>query len=666
MVDNQFVPKSKLEKVIMNSLKIRFTEQILLEAFSKGKIRGTVHTCIGQEIVATTICHFLNLGSDWVLGNHRSHGHFIACGGEPRELFLEVLGSELGVSAGMGGSQHLQKSTFMTNGIQGSLVPVAAGIAMGLHDENSIVAIFLGDGTLGEGSFWEALHSISSLKLPVLLVCEDNDIAQSTLTSSTFSGSLEKRINGFGLNYTHINSREPERCLEIAEEIIQRVRVTREPQFLHFKTYRMMAHSKGDDNRSVETLEQIKRLDPINIIMSNPDYSEIVSSINDYVSREFESAEMSLKKSNLHTESNLARSKTEQQSPTRSPFLRDATSDTTTRVHVNQALFEMFNSNSDVMMLGEDIEWISKGTVKPYGGAFKISGELSHNFPGRVLNTAISESFIVGAGTGRALTGKPTIVEIMFSDFLTLCFDQILQNTSKFTWMYGRKNDIPITIRTAGGGGFGYGATHSQSLEKFFLGIPGLDLISYNPWLDYGVILRDSIANSLPTLLVENKRDYNVKLSNFYSKKYSIVEISQANYVFKRVINKPKSPSEITFITYGGMISKCFEVQDLLNEKHSINTSVIGIGKLNSLRASTLSADLADAIIFVEEGVLFSGFHAELLAQMAETGISNRKYCIRIGGTGKIGSSQKSEDDAIPSALQIYQTAIKFIHGRSN
>ncbi|MFV0276921.1 MAG: hypothetical protein ACK5HY_07025, partial [Parahaliea sp.] len=137
---------------------------------------------------------------------------------------------------------------------------------------------------------------------------------------------------------------------------------------------------------------------------------------------------------------------------------------------INRALGDWMSADPDVVLLGEDIR-------SPYGGAFKVTRGLSFAHPDRVLNTPISEAAIVGIGNGLALGGKRPVVEIMFGDFLTLCFDQILNHAAKFRGMYNRQVENPLVVRTPMGGGRGYGPTHSQNLEKHFAGVPGLRVL---------------------------------------------------------------------------------------------------------------------------------------------------------------------------------------------
>ena len=146
---------------------------------------------------------------------------------------------------------------------------------------------------------------------------------------------------------------------------------------------------------------------------------------------------------------------------------------------LNKSLKRLMRDSEDVYLLGEDI-------VDPYGGAFKVTKGLSTLYPKKVISTPISEAAMAGVGTGLAMKGLRPIVEIMFGDFIALCADQIVNGATKFSWMYGDKFDVPLTIRTPMGGGRGYGATHSQTLETLFMGVPGINIIGPSIYHDAG------------------------------------------------------------------------------------------------------------------------------------------------------------------------------------
>lgn len=134
---------------------------------------------------------------------------------------------------------------------------------------------------------------------------------------------------------------------------------------------------------------------------------------------------------------------------------------------LNAALHGCLEADDSVVVLGEDI-------LDPYGGAFKVTRGLSSAFPDRVVTTPVSEAGIVGLANGMALRGLRPVVEVMFGDFTTLVADQLINHAAKFAAMYGHRVSVPLVVRTPMGGRRGYGPTHSQTLEKLFLGVPGL------------------------------------------------------------------------------------------------------------------------------------------------------------------------------------------------
>ena len=142
---------------------------------------------------------------------------------------------------------------------------------------------------------------------------------------------------------------------------------------------------------------------------------------------------------------------------------------------------------------------------KDYGGAFKASKGLSKKFPGRIVNTPISEAAIVGFSIGRSFAGLPTIVEIMFGDFLTLTIDQIIQHASKIPTMFGKKIDIPMILRTPMGGRRGYGPTHSQSIEKLIVGLPNINVVVMNHFIDPSILYNNALESKKFNIIIENK-----------------------------------------------------------------------------------------------------------------------------------------------------------------
>ena len=168
---------------------------------------------------------------------------------------------------------------------------------------------------------------------------------------------------------------------------------------------------------------------------------------------------------------------------------------------INSALTEAFESRDDVYLLGEDV-------LDPYGGAFKVTQGLSTKLPERVITTPVSEGAISGVAAGMALRGWRPILEIMFGDFIALGFDQTVNGIAKFRAMFDDQVRVPLVVRTPMGGRRGYGPTHSQTLEKVLLGVPGIKVVAPSECHDIGALLHAAIADDDPVFFIENKLMY--------------------------------------------------------------------------------------------------------------------------------------------------------------
>lgn len=221
--------------------KIREFEIKVLEDFKKGIIKGTIHCCIGQEYEEVKIIEQLIEG-DVVTSNHRGHGHYLAFTKDFDGLYNELCGLETGVNGGKSLSQHLHSKNFYSTGIQGGMIPVACGIALGmkLKQSSNMVVCFIGDGTLGQGVLYESLNIASLWKLPICFVIENNQYAMSTSIKNNIQGSIEKRFLSFGLNKS---------ALIIRSNL---------PSFRVINTYRFCGHS-GNDNRNYRSIEEEKK-----------------------------------------------------------------------------------------------------------------------------------------------------------------------------------------------------------------------------------------------------------------------------------------------------------------------------------------------------------------------------------------------------------------------
>jgi pyruvate/2-oxoglutarate/acetoin dehydrogenase E1 component len=205
--------------------------------------------------------------------------------------------------------------------------------------------------------------------------------------------------------------------------------------------------------------------------------------------------------------------------------------------------------DSNAVVLGEDI-------LDPYGGAFKVTKGLSTNFPDRVFTTPISEASIAGLAVGMALRGMRPIAEFMFGDFITLAADQIVNHAAKYIGMYSDQIKLSLVLRTPVGGGRGYGPTHSQSLEKMFLGLPMFHILAPSHFVHPGEILAHAISTGYPTLYLENKLLYPevLKLEQQDGAIHRTVYLDEHNYPVVALSNFPDNrKADIAVITYGGI-----------------------------------------------------------------------------------------------------------------
>jgi TPP-dependent pyruvate/acetoin dehydrogenase alpha subunit len=246
---------------------IRRFEETLLDLFSLGKLVGTTHTYIGQEANAVGLIDHLDPEVDTIFSNHRCHGHYLAFTDDAFGLLCEVMGKAPGVCGGKGGSQHLCKGNFYSNGVLGSIVPVATGIGLAEKRKRTgaVSTVFLGDGTLGEGVTYESLNIASLWQLPVLFVVENNHYAQSTPVELELAGSIGARGAAFGVEVDELDTTDVEAIHETAGRAIARIRETGAPFFLVLNTYRFSPHSKSDDQRDPAEIEERRTRDPLSV-----------------------------------------------------------------------------------------------------------------------------------------------------------------------------------------------------------------------------------------------------------------------------------------------------------------------------------------------------------------------------------------------------------------
>lgn len=607
-----------LDRIYKRAVLIRSTESRLLELFSQGRLFGTVHTSIGQELSASIAAEFLS-DNDYVFSNHRCHGHFIALTDRVEDLIAEIMGKETGVCGGWGGSQHLCSGRFFSNGIQGGFVPITAGLAISqkLKGTRDIACCFIGEGTLGEGAVYETANLMSKWKLPMLIVIENNRFSQSTPQEKTIAGEILDRFRALDISCYDADTWEPGKLYEVFGEAVSYIRGGNGPAVLRIQTDRLMAHSKGDDNRPKELIEQYYSRDVLTKLKTGEadKYAAWEAEAKERIDRAVEAAEAAKLPVTPVFEPDCVRELN---------WHRSGYED---KRRINEIIRDCFSLNMEkddrIVMLGEDI-------CDPYGGAFKVTKGLSDKFPDRVFGTTISEYSIAGIGNGLSLAGKLPVCEIMFGDFMTFTLDQILNHASKFPYMYDHQVINPIIIRTPMGGGRGYGPTHSQSLEKHFLGIPQTLAISLNARVNPADIY-DTLFKTLkqPAIVFENKKMYSGRLKGDAAEGFN-AELSDEEFPTVRI--RPDADAELTLLCYGGMLEAAEEAQIRIFDELDMVAEVICPTKLYPFDISALlqSVAVSRRLIVIEEGHAFAGWGGEIISRITETAPGLIKYVRRI------------------------------------
>ena len=631
---------------------IRKFEENLLGLFGENKLFGTTHTCIGQEAIAVGVMQSIGQG-DIVFSNHRCHGHFIAYSHKPELLLREIMGKQNSLCDGRGGSQHIHYKNFYTNGVQGGIVPNAVGAALTekRNQSGNISIVFIGDGTLGQGVVYEAMNIAKLWGIPILFVVENNGYAMSTSTEDAVSGSISGRASAFGINSSEVDGNDVNAVSKATKQAVDYIRENMDPYMLICNTYRLAAHSKGDDCRPQEEILEHKKNDPIIIAGKEIDLERkdrISSLVQDFIFSITEEAEK------------------EEYAALSQPEKADLPRVDMTPVekqkryldYISIALKEAMENN-DAILMGEDVR-------DPYGGAFKITKGLSTEYSSQVYNTPISEAAITGIAVGAALNGTKVIAEIMFGDFITLCIDQLLNHASKYGWLYREGKTIPIVLRTPMGGRRGYGPTHSQSLEKYVVGMPDVNVVVlsalHNPVYAYRRIL----AQNNPTVVIENKKMYtgqlleideNGMIEDFFVKKTD-------HYLMPTYLLSYNADfsNDITLITYGGMLSDCLEAAKTLMVEDEIVVNIIVLGQLSETPVKDIKSlcTQKDKVLFVEEGTFSYGIGAEIISTLAESEIGS-KFGRIAAPDSPIPNSLLQEKDLLPGVNSIIEKVRSFV-----
>ncbi len=330
---------------------------------------------------------------------------------------------------------------------------------------------------------------------------------------------------------------------------------------------------------------------------------------------------------------------------------------TTVRESLNEALVACLQESPEVYFLGEDI-------LDPYGGAFKVANGLSTQFSDRVITTPVSEAGIVGVGIGMALRGLRPVVEIMFGDFIILAADQLINHAAKIRWMSGEATRLPLVVRTPMGGGRGYGPTHSQSLEKHFLGAAGLRVVAVSSLDDPGALLCNAVLeDDDPVLFVEHKLLYPSAILPLGGRgDFGIVRRGNGYPDYQLQLHRSPKPN-LTLVAYGYMAELAREAMRNLAYEKEIFCELIVPTQISPFKLESVyeSASQTKRVLVIEEGSQTMGWGAEVSARLHEDIPSN----IKVGRIGAlempIPAAIRLEAAVLPSVEKIMNMALALV-----
>jgi pyruvate/2-oxoglutarate/acetoin dehydrogenase E1 component len=328
--------------------------------------------------------------------------------------------------------------------------------------------------------------------------------------------------------------------------------------------------------------------------------------------------------------------------------------------NLNQALHRLFEADERAYLLGEDV-------ADPYGGAFKVTKGLSTRFPERVLSTPVSEGAIAGMAAGLALCGNRPILEVMFADFVGLCFDQIYNFAAKSVSMYGHRLPMSMMIRCPVGGNRGYGPTHSQSPQKHFVGIPHLTLWELSPLHDNEAVLSRILDRGEPGIFFEDKTLYGKRVCRDGTVpgmlSFDFVD-NEANYA--RVFAGSPDDVDCVLIAPGGLAERAWQAAAALLVEEEITCQVIVPSRLYPFDVEPLLPLLREArlVCVAEEGVAGGTWGSEVASRVYERlwGELSRPVLLVSSAPAVIPAAPHLERDVLVQAETIYRMVCEAFH----
>ncbi len=614
---NLTLPPDKLEEIYTTMRRIRAFEERTAELFQEGLVKGTAHSYVGEEAIASAVGSILR-DDDYMASNHRGHGHCIAKGAKLDRMMAELMGRDTGYCRGLGGSMHIADMNLNilgANGIVGAAMPLSTGTALAakLRGTDQVVVAFFGDGGSNQGIFHESLNLASVWKLPVLFICENNQYALSTSYKRTTSAAqISDRAIGYQVPGVTIDGNDPVEVYNVVEEAVARARAGEGPTLIECLTYRWGQHSLRanlNDPRPEKELEEWIARDPMKVIekalLDNKVATQKrLNEIGKEVASELEEAVNYGKDS---PEPNVAMMEAAVYSPhaTYTEPVSKTDRELSFPAALNEALEQEMKRDDSVFVMGED--------VGETGGIFTVTKGLMDKFgEDRVRDTPISEATFVGCGVGAAIAGMRPVVEIQIFDFIALTMDMLVNQAAKFRYMLGGGPTVPLVVRGPQGGGIRMAAQHSQSLEAWFTHVPGLVVVAPSTPYDAKGLLVSAIRDDNPVIFLETKLSY-VGAGGPVPEELYAIPIGKADV--------KREGTDVTVLATMAMVPRALTAATQL-AREGIDVEVVDPRTLRPLDEETILASVrkTNRLVIVHEAWQTGGFGAEVSALAVEKG----------------------------------------------
>jgi 2-oxoisovalerate dehydrogenase E1 component len=600
------LPNSELISIYKKLLLPRMIEEKMLVLLRQGKI-SKWFSGIGQEAIAVGATIALQQ-EEWIMPLHRNLGVFTTRNMPLNKLFRQWQGNKDGYSKGRERSFHFGNKEHHICGMISHLGPqlaIADGVALAykLRKANNVSLAFTGDGGTSEGDFHEALNVAAVWDLPVIFLIENNGYGLSTPINEQYRcESLADKAIGYGMEAVRIDGNNILTVYDTLKGVREHCIRTQKPYLIECMTFRMRGHEEASGTKYVpkELFEEWAEKDPVknyerwlisSDVLTEINVAAIRNEFKDHIDAELKLAyeakalipDMEEELKDVYAPhfplptSHISR-------PNRELRFIDA---------IKEGLYQSMEKHPNLILMGQDIA--------EYGGAFKITeGFLQEFGKDRVRNTPLCESAIVGTALGLSLEGYKSMMEMQFADFVTVGFNQIINNLAKIYYRWGQNADVVIRMPT--GGGVGAGPFHSQSNEAWFVHTPGLKVVYPSNPEDAKGLLIAAINDPNPVMFFEHKALYR-SVSGNVSSDYYETEIGKAKLVSKG--------DDISIITYGAGVhwaldySKnhtdtsihLLDLRTLLPLDHdAIRTAVKATGKVLVLHEDTLTGGIAGEV----------------------------------------------------------------------